>query len=247
MSASTLSPCSLQPGDHLRVPICPGFWHHGIFLGEGLVAHWHDGRRGKALDADLPERLRAARIRITDLEIFAAGRPVERMEEPTDLPSAEIVARARSREGEAGYHLADNNCEHFARWCRQGAAHSRQSRRVERWLARHGDVAGRALALGVLRRSAPALLRVGARGGPVLAVAAECAERMGEAVTRRCTGDDRLARRGGKAASAATCAVAGFAVGGPAGAAAGTLVWAAGEVGARVSVRLARRALNALA
>lgn len=42
------------------------------------------------------------------------------------LPAAEVVRRAESRLGEAGYHLLFNNCESFAKWCVTGEEKSRQ-------------------------------------------------------------------------------------------------------------------------
>jgi hypothetical protein len=43
------------------------------------------------------------------------------------LPVPEIIKRALSRVGTKDYHLAFNNCEHFARWCRYGEIMSQQA------------------------------------------------------------------------------------------------------------------------
>lgn len=40
----------------------------------------------------------------------------------------ETIERARSRVGEASYHLLTNNCEHFAIWCKIGIGESSQVR-----------------------------------------------------------------------------------------------------------------------
>ncbi|KAH7709901.1 Group XVI phospholipase A2, partial [Aphelenchoides avenae] len=45
----------------------------------------------------------------------------------TPLSPAEILHRARSRLGEASYSLFENNCEHFASWCRNGIHFSHQA------------------------------------------------------------------------------------------------------------------------
>ena len=37
-----------------------------------------------------------------------------------------VVQRALSRLGEADYDLFENNCEHFAVWCKTGRSHSTQ-------------------------------------------------------------------------------------------------------------------------
>ena len=45
----------------------------------------------------------------------------------TQKPYDEVYSRARSRNNEEGYHLKDNNCEHFANWCSTGEDRSYQA------------------------------------------------------------------------------------------------------------------------
>lgn len=42
----------------------------------------------------------------------------------------ETVARAKGRLGERNYDLVENNCEHFALWCKTGLSESRQVNRI---------------------------------------------------------------------------------------------------------------------
>lgn len=103
------------PGDHIRVR--RGLYeHHGIYVGDGRVVHFSGVNRGK----------QSASIRLTTLERFAAGDPVEVVAYATPTPVHEVLARAVSRLNESGYHLLFNNCEHFARWCQTGQHQSAQ-------------------------------------------------------------------------------------------------------------------------
>lgn len=227
-----------RPGDHLRVPIGNLAWHHGVYLGDGLVAHWHDGREGKDLDDAFWQRKREASIRITPLETFACGRPPEVSLAPAAHPAEEIVARAQSRVGEDGYHLSENNCEHFVRWCRDGRHESLQVRRVEKWISRHGDAAFQIATFAALRKAAPSLLRTGLKGGPVAALASELTGHATRRVIEKVAPErPRLARIGGRIASGAGAALAGLGIAGPAGAVAGAAAWAAGELGSRAALR----------
>jgi hypothetical protein len=64
-----------------------------------------------------------ASIRYTTYSEFAKGHKVIRMnkiQSPVKYSAREIVERAKGRVGERRYHLIDNNCEHFVRWCRFG-------------------------------------------------------------------------------------------------------------------------------
>ena len=45
---------------------------------------------------------------------------------PNAEDRCEVVERAKSRIGEAGYNIAFNNCEHFAKWCDTGKSSSDQ-------------------------------------------------------------------------------------------------------------------------
>lgn len=62
----------------------------------------------------------------TALEVLA-GEDADKKPAPCHLytPRA-TVARARRRIGEKSYDLLENNCEHFAVWCKTGIAESRQ-------------------------------------------------------------------------------------------------------------------------
>lgn len=102
-------------GDHIFVHRL-GYTHHGIDAGDGTVIHY-TGEVGQKVDA---------RIRQTPIEAFARGTQVHvRHYASCNTPDA-TVDLARSRLGEAIYHLAFNNCEHFATSCKTGLPSSEQ-------------------------------------------------------------------------------------------------------------------------
>ena len=94
-----------------------GYTHHGIYLGNGKVAHYAGLSRGW-LSGPVEE------VSLTE---FARERAV--CVQPHLAPRfspQEIVARAVSRLGENNYRITSNNCEHFCEWCVQGESRSRQ-------------------------------------------------------------------------------------------------------------------------
>ena len=105
----------LPPGAHLVSPR-RFYLHHGIYLGNGNVAHY----------SGLGGSLEAGPIEVTDLEHFASGKPVWIIREARRYRADEIVHRARSRLGENQYRLFSNNCEHFCTWCLTGKSYSAQ-------------------------------------------------------------------------------------------------------------------------
>lgn len=102
-------------GDHLVVR-CTGFTHHGIDAGDGTVIHYI-GADDTKVDPI---------VRRTGLRSFSGGEPIQVLPYAWSLPVDEVMRRAESRLGERSYSLVANNCEHFARWCRIGEAHSGQ-------------------------------------------------------------------------------------------------------------------------
>lgn len=102
-------------GDHIYVTR-PGYTHHGIDCGDGTVIHY---------DGGLWEQ-ENAEIKHTSLEVFAHGQDIQVMKYGRCFPPAVVIRRAQDRLGENNYDLFDNNCEHFARWCKTGEAKSAQ-------------------------------------------------------------------------------------------------------------------------
>ena len=97
-----------------------GYRHHGVYVGDGKVAHY----------VGLWRRRRSGCIEEVTLSGFALGRAVRIVDHPSSAYApAEIVARARSRIGENRYRLLTNNCEHFCNWCVSGRSHSAQTER----------------------------------------------------------------------------------------------------------------------
>lgn len=112
-------------GDHLFVS-CGAYTHHGIDCGDGQVIHFDSTPWQKLIGEDRPER--PAMIKCVSNDEFSKGREIfVRDYRSCDRPQ-EVVARAWSRVGEQGYSLFDNNCEHFAVWCKTGRAESEQVR-----------------------------------------------------------------------------------------------------------------------
>src|SRR3990172_9611245 len=96
-------------GDHIFVHRL-GYTHHGIDVGEGVVIHY-TGEIGQKADAVIQE---------TPIEAFAHGCTVRMRAYAEYDPVEVVIGRARDRLGESKYHLAFNNCEHFATWCKVG-------------------------------------------------------------------------------------------------------------------------------
>ena len=100
-------------GDHLAVKRQHGlFNHHGIDLGNAVVAHYLEGRE----------------IIISPLKEFSKNQPIHliKYNEVEISPKEITVSRALSRVGEQNYNLLFNNCEHFASWCKTGRHRSGQ-------------------------------------------------------------------------------------------------------------------------
>ncbi|PSB12354.1 hypothetical protein C7B61_15260 [filamentous cyanobacterium CCP1] len=87
--------------------------HHGIDCGDGTVIHY--SKRG-----DEPTIAR------TSYDVFSWNRPVFTKQYVTSYVPDVVVARAESRLGERQYNLMNNNCEHFATWCKVGRNESKQ-------------------------------------------------------------------------------------------------------------------------
>ncbi|MEA5507999.1 lecithin retinol acyltransferase family protein, partial [Halotia wernerae UHCC 0503] len=94
---------------------CSAYNHHGIDCGDGTVIHYTKSRG------------EISRISWGD---FASGMTVCIKEYgQCDTPDV-VIWRAESRLGENTYDLFDNNCEHFATWCKTGIHTSEQVRNL---------------------------------------------------------------------------------------------------------------------
>ena len=103
-------------GDMIRIKI-NSIYHYGIFVSENEVIQF----------GLPPVNIRSltsqdAEVLSTDINTFSAGNIVEvgdmdRKEKKKARTPEKIVETARSRIGEKGYDLLQNNCEHFAYEC----------------------------------------------------------------------------------------------------------------------------------
>lgn len=111
-------------GDHIYVERFGGLYsHHGIDCGDGTVVHYW---------VDVSPL--ASSIRRTTLEEFADGGQVEVREYAACDPTDVVIRRAVSSLGAGGFDPLNNNCEHFAVWCKTGRVESRQARGAKSFL-----------------------------------------------------------------------------------------------------------------
>lgn len=111
----------LKRGDHIYVSrgICD---HHGIYLGnEQVIDYSQFNKDGKVTNI----------IRIRSLQNFLQGSKELWIKKYGQSDSPEqAIQRAKSKLGEDKYCLFQNNCEHFAHWCKTGFNKSDQVERV---------------------------------------------------------------------------------------------------------------------
>jgi len=110
-------------GDHLFID-CPGYSHHGIDCGDGRVIHF-DSHLWRKVLGKLHEDFHP-RVREASWSEFSRGRPVFIRCYVDSDDARVVIERARGRTGETQYDLWNNNCEHFAVWCKTGVAESTQ-------------------------------------------------------------------------------------------------------------------------
>lgn len=113
-------PCELEqsgelvPGDHLFTTYGI-LTHHGLYSGDGMVIHYKKGRSKGIIEVPLHEFAK---------DVISAGflsKKIYIKKHNTRIYSNdESISRARSRIGEAGWNLLNNNCEHFVEWCING-------------------------------------------------------------------------------------------------------------------------------
>lgn len=122
-------PLNLELADHLFVD-CQGYSHHGIYIGNERVVHFESTPVRKFLGQVSGQ---PPRIQESNLTEFSGDKiiHVRRYTEMVLSPD-KTVAMAHSRIGEEGYHLFDNNCEHFAVWCKTGNESSTQVESAQR-------------------------------------------------------------------------------------------------------------------
>ena len=96
----------LKLGDHIAVDRFSHYTHHGIYGGNGKIMEYDNNM-----------------IKESSIEDFMDGDfMLYTIDSEAIYPPKEIWERACYRRGECNYNLLWNNCEHFARWCRNGAA-----------------------------------------------------------------------------------------------------------------------------
>ena len=123
-------------GDMVRIRL-GSVYHYGIFVSEDEVIQF-------GLPPTLENRAKEGEIVVcaTDIDEFACGCMVEtaafdRGELKKKNAPEKIIATARARLGEGGYHIIHNNCEHFVNECVFGESRCSQEEEIrKRWANR---------------------------------------------------------------------------------------------------------------
>ena len=196
--------------------------HHGIACGDGTVVHFGRG----VFD------IANAVIERVDMETFSQSRPSVVVDSKIEFPPEEVVKRALSRLGERSYDLWNNNCEHFANWCRSGDHSSPQIDVTETIARQAAAIASKPL----LRKIASSAATRGglagsiAKGPTIVAGVADAVQATAEIVATKQGKTKDQTRQIGQHAGAASSIALGWMVGGPVTAAAGVGIWFVGQM-----------------
>ena len=119
----------LEPGDVISVSRCGNMYdHYGVYIGQNQVIHF----AGEPGDSEILDD--SAMVREVSLDEFEQDGEYRIIAFPKESSIAgyhlysakETVERAKSRLGKKGYDIFENNCEHFAYWCKTGVKSSKQ-------------------------------------------------------------------------------------------------------------------------
>ena len=116
-----------RPGDMIRVKV-GAVYHYGIFVSDEEIIQFGPN---PSLRMDIPDSELA--VCSTDVDTFLCGQFLEtavaadRAERKKMHKPDQVVKTAKSRIGEKGYSILNNNCEHFAYECLIGEHYSSQT------------------------------------------------------------------------------------------------------------------------
>ncbi len=115
----------MAKGDHLfYYRAGAAYSHHGICCGDGTVVHYESSLWMKLTGGFTTDQM--PRVRRVSWDEFALGNEVQIRPYAAQDPPGVVLERAMSRLDEADYSLFENNCEHFAVWCKTGFPYSTQ-------------------------------------------------------------------------------------------------------------------------
>lgn len=199
------------------------YQHHGIACGDGTVIHFGRGIFDK--ENAVVERV--------DLETFSKSKPIKVVDSPITFRAAQVVKRAISRLGEKSYDLWDNNCEHFARWCRSGEHQSPQIDMTETVMRQAAAAASKPFIKNVVSKVAAKRLGAAAatvaKGPAIVAGVADVAQAAAEIAAVKHGKTKEESRKIGQQTGMASSIALGWMVGGPITAAAGVGIWFVGQ------------------
>lgn len=119
----------LVPGDHIfrfgAIFKKSLLTHHGIYIGENDVIHFSGGDG----NTNLGNSIKEAKITVTSINDFMANQDTcfKMKNDYNDYNITLNRAYSVLDTDFGGYNPANNNCEHFANWCRTGSKISEQS------------------------------------------------------------------------------------------------------------------------
>ena len=108
----------------------PEYKHYGVYIGDYQVIHF-SGSKGHETDANLAEIIQTSLRGFLkgDFLFIQTDREIAQYDNTLKpFPADEVIQRAKSMLGQqrGKYNLKDNNCEHFANWCRYDKKFCRQ-------------------------------------------------------------------------------------------------------------------------
>lgn len=153
------------PGEHIYYS-CEIHFHHGIFCGDIS----YNDRLYQDVVIHFGSKHKGGKIRGISYEKFAKGKEiyVEQYQLGSCFDPNIVVQRATSMLNKPGYDLLNNNCEHFARWCKTGKKVSGQVNNATGAVGNAGGVFLAGMALDVflpLAIPGPAAIVIGLAAG----------------------------------------------------------------------------------
>ena len=187
-------------------------------------------------------------IEQVDLETFSQSRPIVVVDSKIEFSLEEVAQRAMSRLGERSYDLWNNNCEHFANWCRSGDHSSPQIDVTETIVRQTAAIAAKPL---LKKMAASAATRGGlvgsiAKGPTIVAGVADAVQATAEIVATKQGKSKDQTRQIGQRAGAVSSIALGWMVGGPVTAAAGVGIWFVGQMVADQALDVGKEVVDAV-